>query len=659
MQNFSNSNYFPPIDNYIKYADPATNDPFNKATQPGDKPIISKHIFAVDSRQRDYNKYPNANNYYVPVPDRYRNVTGVELKAAMLPRTEYNINSTNNIIDISIGDYISQIKTINNSDVSYVVKENNHERNIPIPPGTYHVEITNALNQNGSGAIITANINNLGRVENFNITNSGTGYKFSNPPLAQITNQNNNVSSLPTTTVFNINLQVIIGIQYEAQLREGQYTIGGNPTYYGGGTNVAQSWTPENLINEIENALSFSIFNSNLDSGIKTDAARYCYRRIPWIQTTSSSGSSATDYPLLISTRIMSQYPTLDTYVDPTTVNRKNNFNYETNACKYNRMYFSNNLIFKANNTSSTPVVSNSFTDAGGVIYNILAYNKIPGTSSDYILFCQLNDPSLSWPGLTPGTVVGSLTFTAELAHWEMLFATGENQVINSASLLGFNKTNYSIPTEIESVKVEVVDSVGALAPKILIPSSLTYSTNNDYYLQGDPEYINLSFRAKYGTSSVSGINDRVDSNPNSNIDRIFACLIYDAVQPAVLTDLSSGQIQTFNNSVAETTNLLKTGITQDKNLDEVQQLTANCGTQNTTFHKTPGMLKALKGSDFDKKLIEFTQPIAEMFSLNIRFTKFSKKPIGSPEELYDFHGKEHLLLFEITCGDLLTGRRD
>ena len=30
----------------------------------------------------------------------------------------------------------------------------------------------------------------------------------------------------------------------------------------------------------------------------------------------------------------------------------------------------------------------------------------------------------------------------------------------------------------------------------------------------------------------------------------------------------------------------------------------------------------------------------------------------GDSKELYDFHGKEHLLIFEITCGDLMTGKR-
>ena len=51
-------------------------------------------------------------------------------------------------------------------------------------------------------------------------------------------------------------------------------------------------------------------------------------------------------------------------------------------------------------------------------------------------------------------------------------------------------------------------------------------------------------------------------------------------------------------------------------------------------------------------------QPIAQIFDLTVRFSKFSKYSQGTENELYDFHGKEHLLMFEITCSDFMTGRR-
>ena len=41
-----------------------------------------------------------------------------------------------------------------------------------------------------------------------------------------------------------------------------------------------------------------------------------------------------------------------------------------------------------------------------------------------------------------------------------------------------------------------------------------------------------------------------------------------------------------------------------DNTLSEVKQLTGNTGSQNTSYNRPPGQLKAMKGSDFDKKAI-------------------------------------------------------
>ena len=110
--------------------------------------------------------------------------------------------------------------------------------------------------------------------------------------------------------------------------------------------------------------------------------------------------------------------------------------------------------------------------------------------------------------------------------------------------------------------------------------------------------------------------------------------------------------------SVVSSNNSSSTFINYDKTYDEVKQLTGNSGAQNVSYNRTPGMLRAQKGSDFDRKVIDFPQPIAQIFDINIRFSKFSKLGKGDDEELYNFHGKEHLLLFEITCSDLMTGKR-
>ena len=62
--------------------------------------IISKHNIIVDSRQRDYSIYPDPNTYLVNLSEPHRNVERIELIAAMVPKTEYNINSENNLLHL-------------------------------------------------------------------------------------------------------------------------------------------------------------------------------------------------------------------------------------------------------------------------------------------------------------------------------------------------------------------------------------------------------------------------------------------------------------------------------------------------------------------------------------------------------------------------------
>ena len=64
---------------------------------------ISKHTVIIDSRQRDYDIYPNPNNYLIDLSSPYRNVERLELIAVMLPKTEYNVNTENNLILLTIG----------------------------------------------------------------------------------------------------------------------------------------------------------------------------------------------------------------------------------------------------------------------------------------------------------------------------------------------------------------------------------------------------------------------------------------------------------------------------------------------------------------------------------------------------------------------------
>jgi hypothetical protein len=59
---------------------------------------------------------------------------------------------------------------------------------------------------------------------------------------------------------------------------------------------------------------------------------------------------------------------------------------------------------------------------------------------------------------------------------------------------------------------------------------------------------------------------------------------------------------------------------------------------------RPPGRLKALKGSDFDKKVLEFTPPIT-LENFTISFFKYDNTP-------YEFNNREHLLSFELDVAD-------
>jgi hypothetical protein len=525
-------------------------------------------------------------------------------------------------LDFSVGDYISNLHTDDNPIITKI--DSDTGKPVPIGLGTYSLTIVPSY-----GTDIEVVINSNSQISGYNYINQGYGVSHSKPPKVSLEQF--------------FDFKVDVGIQYTAELREGQYVIGGNPQFQTS-THDLQSWVPSNLLNEIESAMSYAILKDS----------SYCYKRKPWTaeKTIIEAQNSTTDYPLLFTARLMSQYPSIESY----TGSQDKADNFETNSCKFNRIYTTNCLIFRSN---ILPVgIFSDNTDGSGFKYSIRKYDTINVSGSEeYILYCKLENPldeivSQYWTGLNSDYL--------NLAHWEFLYASGEYQIVNSATLLGYNKKNYNISTNTNAIEVHTINDKNTT----LIPSGLTYSSENDYYMFGDPEYVVLSFRPKYGGSTIAGINDRVDSQPNTNIDRVFACLIFDTVQPAVLQDVSSGKNDVTYGSLGDENNQLNSFIkygatgSNGSGLQDVKQLAGNSGSQNVSYNKSSGQLKAMKGADFDRKVIDFPQPVAQISNINIRFSKFSNLGHGNENELYNFHGKEHLLLFEITCGDLMTGRR-
>ena len=548
MDNFVNNNYVPDVTFFNQLPDPSQNEAFNKATHPSEKPIITKHIFAIDSRQRNYENYPHANNYNIAIPKDI-NVTSIELKAAMLPRTEYNVHSSNKYLDFVVGDYIHTVTVRGSPMVTY----NTGLKVNKVEPGTYKIGVSGGSGSTAysgtisvpglspvpwsitepidiikslySGSVtapeieITININS--EISNIAMNDMGEGYSHSNPPIITFGNFKD--------------FKVTVGKEYLAELREGQYVVGGNPQFVYESSGVADpgpsvpagpqttdSYTPNDLMKEIESAMSYAILKDNATI-VGATPEEYCYGRNSWVKATVSPIGTPVplpnpaqinidlDYPLLFTSRIMSQYPDLKTYKDPTS-SRTDINKFETNACKYNRIYNTNCLIVKRTKPGPAPGATWSDISTGGTTYTVLKYDEIIRGSlgNDYIMYLGWNlaTPGVAggwplpppigdaWPGYNNKPVSPSLPL-ANFAYWEFIFASGQNSIINSASLLGYNKKNYNYNhfTQNDNIEVNYGGSATSTKPikqnpvnRILVPRGITYSTENDYYMFADPE---------------------------------------------------------------------------------------------------------------------------------------------------------------------------
>ncbi len=84
----------------------------------------------VDSRDRNMEFYPNANNYVIDIP-RYKDVLSVELVSADIPHTGFNIDVDSNVLYIAVTqdmfrEYYNGVRTAGSSYIEAIV-----------PPGYY------------------------------------------------------------------------------------------------------------------------------------------------------------------------------------------------------------------------------------------------------------------------------------------------------------------------------------------------------------------------------------------------------------------------------------------------------------------------------------------------------------------------------------------
>ena len=95
------------------------------------KCIKQKFQFLTDSRDRNYQAYPTPSEYVINFDPPFRNVIGIEVVEASIPRTMYNVDVTNQQISFFI--YDPATFNIENLQAS-------HFTTVQIPAGDYYIQ---------------------------------------------------------------------------------------------------------------------------------------------------------------------------------------------------------------------------------------------------------------------------------------------------------------------------------------------------------------------------------------------------------------------------------------------------------------------------------------------------------------------------------------
>jgi len=199
------------------------------ATMPWEQAFSVSKTVVIDSRQRDCKKFKTPSFYRIELGDTFKNITSIELKGIILPKSSYNIHSSNNKIDFAIGDEVTGFRILN-SGAGYTSAPT--------------VTITDPL---GGGVTATASaiLDAYGRIFSINLITAGSGYTASKPPFIFLSAPNNIYQGIQPV------IEVIVGDHYTATLRPGEYDIGGNP--------IPPAVLPSNLLLEIQNSMNYAV----------------------------------------------------------------------------------------------------------------------------------------------------------------------------------------------------------------------------------------------------------------------------------------------------------------------------------------------------------------------------------------------------------------
>ncbi len=220
--------------------------------------------FVIDSRDRDKNKYPEANKYRLNVPQEWRDIVSAELIYGSIPNTYYNITVFNNLF------YITE-NNIDMTSIEIPVGQYNNEKLLNTLNGVYgnlFVSLVNKYN-------FTKNpVNNLLRIQSNRKSNTDFVYNLNyltndtcNPcPYRSLditigfkNNQYNsveiNLSNIDITTIINLGSESVNGyplMRLYATAVSGDFRL-----LFNVGDYLILNGT-EIRINEIKNSSSFT-----------------------------------------------------------------------------------------------------------------------------------------------------------------------------------------------------------------------------------------------------------------------------------------------------------------------------------------------------------------------------------------------------------------
>jgi len=198
--------------------------------------VVSKHNVVIDSRQRDYSIYPYPNEYLVDLMEPHRNVERIELIAAMMPKTEYNVNSENNLLFVTINGVTEHLYL---TEGQYLIGSN----------------IVNGLYTSNGATPLWGFISELNRVLNTHSLSAGAFNVFLATVPGSGSGTGNNASVLNRMVITNSSVQFSIDFTNTGYSSGSPFRIMGflkqvytsdlNVRYYG--TDNLGTCTPANL----------------------------------------------------------------------------------------------------------------------------------------------------------------------------------------------------------------------------------------------------------------------------------------------------------------------------------------------------------------------------------------------------------------------------